>query len=320
MAIGVSKLGRLGVGREPSYGTAPTITEGLVITSEDFTPDIGVEAFEEIAGTMEYTRTGRSIEVWNGTLEFPLEIGGEGVGGIGNFLGPLWGKDVVTGTTDPYTHTLEVESKAELDSLTLWFDRNVGYYELTGFKPNTLTINIDRANKVINVTTGGTAQKESTSTDKVLQFSSELPMTPDIVTLKIDGVIADGFERIDLEFSRELEPITGLTGTNYISHLVSKLFSAKFTGAGVFGTTKLDETVRSKYRNRQTLNMEIEIKLSDSRKITFTFPRVQLDTFTGPKLSGSDVVRVDFSGLILKPTSGKNTCVIVNSRSTSYTS
>jgi hypothetical protein len=178
---------------------------------------------------------------------------------------------------------------------------------------------MDRGASSIPVKVSGIAKTEEVSTTKTLAYSTELPMTPNMAGVIVDGVIADGWEKLDLEFNRELEPVNALTGSDYISQLPSKTFTAKLSGSGVYGTNKLDDTIRNAYRNRTTLAIVVSIIISVNRSVVFTFPRVQLDSFSGPKLSGSDLIRADFSGIILLPTSGNNQVVIKNNRSTSYT-
>ncbi|MBU0579491.1 hypothetical protein KJ628_06015 [Patescibacteria group bacterium] len=320
MSIGASKLGQMGLAKETAWGTAPaSITAGLVITSEEFNPDVGVEVLTEISGTMQDRRVGRGVTQWNGSLEFPLEIGGQGVGGVGEFLSSIFGTDTITGAADPYTHTLSVLEATEIPSYTLWFDRNVGKYQLKGFRPSSVAISIDRGASTIPVTISGIGQREEIATAKTLLYSTELPMTPDLVGVTVGGTAAAGWEKIDIEISRDLEAINTLTGNDYIGYLLSKAFSVKISGSGVYGTTNLDDTMRSAYRNRTPIAIIATIQLSANRSIVFTFPKVQLDSFNGPKLSGSDIVRADFSGVALIPSAGANNCVIKNSRSTSYT-
>ncbi len=320
MPIGISKLGALGIAKETTWGVAPTtITDGLVITSENFVPDIKVEPLVEIGGTIETRRVGRGIESWSGSIEFSCEIGGAGVAGIGEFLAAIFGTDTVTGAADPYTHTISVKNDAMIPSHTLWIDRNVGtYYQLQGFRPNKVTIAIDRATSTIPVTIEGIAKKEVTASSKVLSFSTEPLFSPSMVGLTIDGTTADGVEKVTIEINRELEAITGLTGIDEISVLPSKSFDIKLSATGVYGTAKLDDTLRNAYKTRTSIAVVISLILSANRSIIFTFNKVILDTFGGPRLSGSDIVRADFSGVALLASPG-NQVVIKNSRSTSYT-
>ncbi|MBU0650237.1 hypothetical protein KKG63_03540 [Patescibacteria group bacterium] len=322
MAIGASKLGQMALAKETVWGTAPTFPNpapGLVITSEDFSPDVGIEVFQEISGSMQDRRTGRGVEQWKGTIEFPLEIGGQGVGGVGELLSSVFGTDTVSGIADPYLHTLTVLEATEISSYSLWFDRDVGYYQLQGFRPSSVSISVDRGSSSIPVSINGIAQQEVSSTTKVVGYSTELPMTPQMAGVTVDGVTVDGWEKVDVEFSRELEAINALTGNDYIGLLLSKTFTAKLSASGVFGTTKLDDVVRSAYRNRTPMAIVITIQISANRSIVMTFPKVQLDSFKGPKLSGSDIVRADFTGIILKPDTGNNKVEIKNSRVSSYT-
>lgn len=320
MPIGISKLGALGLAKETIWGDVPAIINaGLVITSESCSPDVKIEPLMEINSSMETGRAGRGVESWNVSIEFPLEIGGQGVAGIGEFLGAIFGTDTITGAADPYTHTITVLKSADIPSHTLWFDRNIGYYQIQGFRPNKVNISIDRGASTIPVTVEGIAKKEVTSSSKILQFSTEQLMSPSIAGLTIDGTVASGLEKVSIEITRDLEAIAGLSGIDEISFLPSKSFGMKMTASGVYGTPKIDDILRTSYRNKTTLGIVITITLSASRSITFSFPRVLLDTFTGPKLSGSDIVRADFTGVVLLPTSGNNQVVIKNSRSTSYT-
>lgn len=311
-------LSATGLAKETTFGTPVTATTFLPMTENTLEYDPGWFSPQVMMAT-------RDLQVFNMYGEAKLS---------GAVAGPLFpsnamelfassiGTDVVTGTVDPYTHTISQANT--LASLTI--EKNIGSYQslqFAGCRVGKLSVKAPVANQPVDVTYDVSGQSVAIlTTPTAVTVVNEIPYVFAEATLTLfSNARADVTSvQIDIENGlKETWTYSGQHGPSFITPVTLHV-----TGTITVAWSSLNDATYGDFTNMQNgtlgaLSLVVAHPGSPLHNVTITMPQVVLSKF-GNDIKMQDIVMSNLTFEASKSLSSGYTiqAVVKNAVSTAY--
>ncbi|MGB9834929.1 MAG: phage tail tube protein [bacterium] len=280
MPVATQNLGQYaawGIGKETTPGTAvaPTVFYKVnnfkaTCAEDKITPDTVGSAT---------TSSGRALAmVLPGKKAYSFDVASMiWIPGLGNILKAALGSVTTSGSADPYTHTFTGESTGLLPSYTMESKVNDIVYRMAGCHLNSLEIACVSGG-VATWNTNWRAITEATATAATANFPTDLPLTWDMFSFKVDetdNVDIEGF-RVRIENNLEV----WYAVTNNPQRPLAQ--ARRVTGEITLGYTS--NTWLTKMSSNTPFALEILATYSANRTLKITIPKAYIMTDPRPEI------------------------------------
>ena len=257
---------------------------------------------------------------FTGNVEFPL-FPQQGI----EFLAGAIGADVVTGTADPYTHTI-----SPANTLASWtIEKNLGGYEseqYAGCRINKIDIDCTTGNQEAKATAEVIAQSVAvlSSPTAVSLVSTDTPFVPENqVTLSALGTARTDATSCKVSFTNNLKATYTLDSSNNLAYLTP--LARQCNGQIVVVWQSLDDATYGYLKKMPigggsavTGTLVLTISQGANRQIVLTLNQIQLSKLADDiKMSDVVMTTLDFEASYVIGSSLLS-CVVKNGRSTQY--
>ncbi|MFA6198648.1 MAG: phage tail tube protein [Patescibacteria group bacterium] len=314
--MSVSKLQQVGlkVGGTTAYATASTtFTRGLLVRTFDVNPTDGAAPVSEVRSKFGPNRVGLPMIDFDAAITFPLDVGDNASGNIGDFLNGVFGTDAVSGT-GPYLHTFSRNDTALPKYLNLYSDKDIDNKQYTGFRTEQVKFTIDAGSPEIGVEISGVFKDESEYAGaQTLTYSgSPLLLPSQATTLTLAGNAVTTFSKIEITVKRTLERFHAVGSSRRISNAYSKDFSIDIACEGLDFTA---ETERDKFIAGTSTAFNLILTDSNANYLRFNLPTVYYQSWKGPDINDSELLKVNLVGFA---TGDSYNAYLQNMRATGY--
>jgi hypothetical protein len=325
MPVDVSQLTKVGVALgSGAYGTASgSFTRGILASAfGGVSPQHTVNRVPSVRGDMSTQKTTKGPIRYPGlAMTFPLDVGNLTSASIGDFLASIFGNESgVDEGAGIYSHQFDIQSATDTPPwLNLWSDKDAVNKQIQGLRVGSLEFSLDgnADDGVIPVTVGGICQTESDlSADQSLVFSDEPLLTPaDASTISIGGAVTN-FDILTITITRGQVGFKPISNVRTINELISGTeFSMIITAEGLNFAT---ETERDKFKGNNSTSFALTLTDSNSNFLQVTAPVVDYQTFDGPDISDTDILKISCA-MIVKDAPGDFYVKLQNEYSNKYT-
>lgn len=319
MPVATQNLGQYavwGIGKETTVGTAVAPTVFYKVNSfkagaseDKLTPDT-------VGGST--TASGRALAVvLPGKKAMTFDVSSMlYLPGFGNILKAALGTETKTGTADPYTHTFTGESTGLLTSYTMESKVNTIVYRMAGCHLDSLEISCV-AGGVATWVSSWKGMTEATATAATATFTTDLPLTWNMFTFKVDGTANDDIESFTVTIENNIDVWYAVTNNPQRPLAQARRVTGNFN----LGYTS--DTWLTKMSNNTSFKLEIigTYSTNPSRSITITIPKAYVMTDPRPEIApGRLVSTIPFTAAYDGTTGVENdiSIALVNGDSTVY--
>lgn len=296
----VSRLQELGVELNTgAYGTTvASFTRGLLVTGFDSNLAQTVEPVPEVRGNLETRRVTQGPQDHAATLSFALDVGGSASGGIGDFLGSIYGKD--TGT-DPgggdFDHKFTLLNDAQPSQLNFWSAKDQDAKQYRGFRPGSVKFTFGSGEGMSTVEVEGILKDTEELATQTLVFANmPLILPSQATTFKVGGVAITNFETVEITITREQEPFRPIGNSKKINELFSgKEFKIEIVLAGL---DFANETEKDKFAAVTSSSFELIFTDASGNTLDFDFPEIFYQVFDGPAINDTDILKVSATSIV----------------------
>lgn len=278
-----SNISKLGLRGESSFGGGAVIPlRGFLAQNFSAERIVDADPFKKISGIKGQHGLGRSGEHWEVSFIVCAMASGANGAGLGDILGMIYDKDVVTGGGPDFTHTFDVVANIQKKSFALIHDDATALptgevYEYQGFVANEVTIVADKAAGIITVEVTGIAQKRVIGV-KTLALEALTIWSPVNAKLELAGVQLDMYQTITITHFMGTEPHDTINNAAFPLSVNGVTNDCRITCEGFWSTSGATSSLE--IRNFFTAHTEqatnLLVKLGPTvanDEMVLTFPR-----------------------------------------------
>lgn len=264
-----SKLSKVGIKKETVEGTLETTGyRGLLVTGFTAVESGDFATQQRIGGAKGMSFQGNSGSHQEVSFTIIAGSGSATMATMIDIIDMIMGNDAVTGA-DPFTHTFTLNaSPAVMPSWSLFHDDGAADFRaFTGFKPNTVTINIDKSAPVITMDIAGFAWEEIDTTDKSPVFVGGIAVyNPRKVKISFAGSIAANFSTASIELSQNAAVHNTLNDTGVPGTIQGETLNAIVSLEGLWdtGTGEQSSAIRTIWLNK-TISSNLVVEFGPSQ-------------------------------------------------------
>ena len=324
MSEQISQLQQVGLELADAAGDATTtFSRGMIVSKYTANPGKqSVARVPQVIGTKSIMRvTGPGPLDYDVSMDFPLDAGMTGTGGLGDILATLFGSDSpVNLGSGRYKHVFYILDSAILPWLNLFSTKDNVKKQILGWRADQIKFSFKSSDGHCMVSASGIAVNEQdyNSSTPFLAFSSQPLMIPAMTTtLTLAGTTILNIDEIDITLKNTNERFRPIRNSRVISQAYNKAVEIEIAMKGLNFSS---ETFRTAYKNitaGPAFVMTITDTATTPNVLNFRFPTTYVKAFEGPNISDTDLMKINMT-LLSTGDNTNNTISVTNSYSVSY--